>query len=83
MAKEQEVEIFLREFKVKMKVWDVVFRDDRKKNTIAMLELNLRPDDRKKILKNLKPIDYSEGPLEETLYEGSDMGVFGTSCKVQ
>ena len=36
-----------------MKIWDVVFRDDRGKNTQALLDLELRPIDRKKILENL------------------------------
>jgi hypothetical protein len=82
MAKEQEVERFLREFKEKMKVWDVIFRDDRMKNAKALLNMELCPIDRKKILENLKPNDYSEGPLEETLYGGSDMWVFGKEVKL-
>ena len=83
MAKEQEVERFLREFKEKLKVWDVIFRNDRSKNAQALLDLELRPIDRNKILENLKPTDYSEGPLEETLYGGSDMWVFGKLVKLQ
>ena len=82
MAKEQEVERFLREFKEKMKIWDVMFLNDRAKNAQALLDLELRPIDRNKILENLKPTDYSEGPLDETVYGGSDMWVFGKEVKL-
>ena len=82
MAKEQEVEKFLREFKEKMKVWDVMFLNDRAKNVQALLNLELRPIDRNKILENLHSSDYSEGPLDETLYGGSDMWVFGKEVKL-
>jgi hypothetical protein len=33
MVRELEVATFLNDFKEKMKVWDVLFRDDRGKNT--------------------------------------------------
>jgi hypothetical protein len=81
MATEQEVETFLKDFKVKMKIWDVVFRDDRGKNTQALADLELRPVERIKILENIKSVDYSEGPLEEKLYGGSKMWVFGKEVK--
>ena len=60
-----------------MKIWDVLFRDDRGKNSQALLNLELKAIDRTKILENLKTTDHSEGPLEETLYGGSNMWVFG------
>lgn len=82
MAKEQEVERFLREFKEKLKIWDVIFRNDRAKNAQALLDLELRPSDRNKILENLQSTDYSEGPLDEKLYGGSDMWVFGKEVKL-
>ena len=83
MAKEQEVELFLREFKEKMKIRDVLFRDERGKNSQALLDLEIRAIDRIKILENLKSTDYSEGPLEETLYRGSNMWVFGKVVNLQ
>ena len=77
MATKQEVENFLKEFKGKMKIWDILFRSDRDSNMQALADLDIRPKDREKVLENLKSTDYSEGPLEESLHGGSDMWVFG------
>ena len=77
MSTVSEVNSFLMNLNEKMKVWDVLFRDDRGKNAQALVELELRPNDRKAILESLETTDYSEGPLTEKLYGGSDMWVFG------
>ena len=77
MANKQEVENFLRDFKVKMKIMNVVFRSDRDSNIQALADLDIRPIERETILKNLNVADYSEGPLEEKLHGGSDMWIFG------
>ena len=76
-----EVTSFLRNFKEKMKFWDVLFRDDRNKNAQALIDLELRPIDRITVLETLDIKDYSEGPLTETLYKGADMWVFGKTVK--
>lgn len=81
MTTEKEIASFLKEFKEKMKIWDILFRDDRGKNTQALVDLELRPIERKSTLENLVMKDYSEGPLEEKLYGGSDMWVFGKNIK--
>lgn len=81
MSTEPEVASFLKDFKEKMKFWDVLFRDDRGKNANALVELELRPIDRKTILEALDTKDYSEGPLTEKLYGGADMWVFGKTVK--
>jgi hypothetical protein len=81
MSTETEVASFLVDFKEKMKFWDVLFRDDRGKNAQALVDLELRPIDRKAILEALDTKDYSEGPLEEKLYLGADMWVFGKAVK--
>ena len=47
MSTEAEVAFFLRNFEEKMKIWDILFRDDRGKNTQALVVLELRPIDRK------------------------------------
>lgn len=83
MSTVQEVESFLKDFKEKMKFWDVLFRDDRGKNTQALVDLELLPIDRKAILETLETKDYSEGPLEEKLYGGADMWIFGKTIKKQ
>ena len=81
MATKEEVETFLREFKQKMKIWSVLFRDDRGKNAQTLADLELRPVDREKVLEALGLEDYSEGPREEKLYKGSDLWVFGKEIK--
>jgi len=81
MGQEAEVISFLKDFKEKMKFWDVLFRDDRGKNVEALVNLELRPIERKAILELLEIKDYSEGPLEEKLYGGADMWVFGKTVK--
>ncbi|MDP2176243.1 MAG: toxin [Bacteroidota bacterium] len=81
MSTEEEVLSFLNDFKEKMKLWDVLFRDERGKNLQALVDLELRPIDRKAILETLEPKDYSEGPIEEKLYGGADMWVFGKIVK--
>jgi hypothetical protein len=83
MATKQEVENFLKEFKGKMKIWDVLFRSDRDSNIQALADLDIRPIDRKKVLEKLKSTDYSEGPLEEKLHGGSKMWVFGKDINKQ
>ena len=66
-----------------MSIWDVLFRDERGKNSQALVALELRPIERKKILESLTAKEYSQGPIEEKLYGGSDMWVFGTIVKKQ
>lgn len=46
-----------------------------------MLELEISVNDIKKILRELTVKDYSEGPLEDTLYKVSDIWVFGKIVK--
>lgn len=81
MSTEAEVASFLKDFKEKMKFWDVLFRDDRGKNAQALVDLEIRPIERKAILETLETKDYSEGPLEEKLNGGTDMWVFGKTVK--
>jgi hypothetical protein len=81
MITETDVESFLKDFKVKMKLWDVLFRDDRGKNAQALIELELLPIERKAILEELETKDYSEGPIEDKLYGSANMWVFGKTIK--
>lgn len=81
MNKKTEVASFLKNFKEKLNFWDVFFRDDRGKNTQTLAELEIRPIERINILEKLEVKDYSEGPLEEKLYGGTDMWVFGKIVK--
>lgn len=81
MATKDEVQSFLQNFKAKLGVWGVIYRDDRGKNTQALLTLDITPAYREKILRELMVNDFSEGPLLEQLYGGSDMWVFGKRLK--
>jgi len=81
MATKQEVGKFLNEFHEKMKIWNVLFRDERGKNTQALADLEIRPNDRIKIIEEIKVIDYSEGPLADKLYNYNYMWVFGKEIK--
>jgi hypothetical protein len=81
MSTEEAVDSFLKNFKEKMSIWDVLFRDDRGKNAQTLAELEIRPIVRKEILNSIETKDYSEGPLEENLYGGAEMWIFGKNIK--
>lgn len=78
---ERAVKSFLDNFKQKMKTWDVIFRDERGKNAAALAQLEISPLERAKVLEALEVTDYSEGPIEDTLYRIADMWVFGKQVK--
>lgn len=77
----KEIEIFLKLFKERMRLQDVLFRDERGKNAQALIDLEIRPVEREEILLSLKITDYCEGPIKDSLYNGSDMWVFGRIIK--
>ncbi len=81
MATSDEVQHFLQDFKTKLGIWGVVFRDDRGKNAQALLDLEITPINREQVLKELQVTDYIEGPKKESLYRGADMWVFGKNIK--
>lgn len=81
MPSASDVQKFLLDFKSKMNIWDVLFLDQRGKNVQTLIDLELRPIDRKAILETLDVNDYSEGPLPETFFGGMEMWVFGKMVK--
>ena len=81
MVTVEEVQRFLNDFKVKLDIWGIVFRDDRGKNTQTLLTLEISPAYRETVLKELDVKDYSAGPEKEKLYGGSFMWIFGKSIK--
>lgn len=81
MATKQDVKKFLDEFKVKKDIYNILFRDDRGKNTRCLLSLDISPNLRKEIIKELNMLDYSEGPMEDDLYRISPMWIFGKTVK--
>jgi hypothetical protein len=83
MASREEVQAFLRDFRAKLSVFEILFRDERGKNSRALLELEITPASRRKVIEELEAGDYSEGPLEDTLYNVAPMWVFGRTVKKQ
>ena len=75
------VKRFLEDFKTKLGIWGVLFRDNRSKNTQTILLLEISTAVREQALKDLHVEDYSEGPLDDTLYGGASMWVFGKTIK--
>lgn len=57
MSTEASLSSFLKDFKEKMGFWDVLFRDERGKNAQALVDLELRPIERKAILEALEAKD--------------------------
>lgn len=83
MVTKEEVEHFLSIFKQKAKVFGLVFRDDRGKNTQTLLDLEITPKYRENIVMHLDANDYIDGPTEDTLYLAGKMWVFGKDVKGQ
>lgn len=81
MAAREEVERFLSLFLSKLKVFDLIYRDDRGKNQQTLEELEIKPSYRREIIENLTVNDYVEGPLIDTLNNIGDMWVFGKDVK--
>lgn len=83
MATKDEVHYFLQEFKTKLSVWGIVFRDDRGKNAQTLLILEISPIYREQILKELTVLDYSQGPVSDTLNKATSMWIFGKLVKAK
>lgn len=70
MVDQSEVESFLDSFKLKMSIWDLLFRASRPKNAQTLADLEILPNDVKAILAELTVQNYAEGPLEDQIYRG-------------
>lgn len=81
MTTKEEVELFLSEFIQKVKVFGIIFRDDRGKNMQTLLELEITPKYREDVIMSLDKNDYVEGPIEDTLNKKSEMWVFGKEVR--
>jgi hypothetical protein len=81
VAKKEDVQIFLNEFHVKLRIYDILFRDNRPKNSNTLLNLEIAPNKRKEIIANLKVDDYCEGPIDDKLYGIASMWVFGVTLR--
>jgi hypothetical protein len=85
MPSRDKVEQFLRDFLFKLEFWGLYVRNDRtnNKNLKTLLALEFNYTHVKKILRELKWEDYSEGPIPDKQYHNSDMWVFGKIVKGQ
>ncbi|MBB1287063.1 toxin [Flavisolibacter sp. BT320] len=81
MEKRNEVQSFLNDFKTKLKIWGVIFRDNRSKNSQSVLDLEITTELRTQILSELQLEDFCEGPIDDTLYGVASMWVFGKLVK--
>ena len=76
-----DVQCFLEQFHEKMRIFGILYRDDRGKNQKALEELEIVPSFRKVVIENLKVEDYVEGPLVDELNKLGEMWVFGKDVK--
>lgn len=81
MITKEEVEKFLEEFSLKVKIFGIRFRDDRGKNQHSLIELDITPSQRLDVIMKLDCYDYSEGPIVDALNNQSEMWVFGRDVK--
>lgn len=61
---EQEVEAFLKEFFIKLSVYDIFFKN-REKNDATLLELEITATERLGIIKSITAKDYFRGPTPD------------------
>ena len=81
MIDKEEVQHFLNQFNSKMKVFGIIYRDDRGKNRQTLEELEIVPIYRKVIIESLTVEDYVQGPLIDELNKFGEMWVFGKDVK--
>lgn len=81
MATEWEIVQFLNDFHQKLKVFDILFRDELGKNQQALADLDLTPAMRRKVIEQIEKWDYTEGPLDDKLYGLASIWVFGKTIK--
>ena len=81
MVTKKQVESFLDELHTKMKIYGVIFRDDRDKNQKTLQELDIVPSYRKVVIENLRVEDYVRGPVVDELNRLGEMWVFGKDVK--
>jgi len=81
MTSKNEVETYLKELKVKMEIFGILFIDYRSKNQQTLNDIEISPAKRKEVIKSLIAEDYSQGPLEEKMRGILPMWVFGKQVK--
>ncbi len=81
IIKKDDVQLFLNQFHTKMKVFGIVYRDDRGKNQETLEKLEIIPSYRRVVIESLLSEDYVEGPVVDTLNKLGEMWVFGKDVK--
>ena len=81
MVTKEQVESFLAELHTKMKIFGIIFRDDRGKNRETLQQLEIVPSYRKVVIENLRVEDYVQGPVVDELNRIGEMWVFGKDVK--
>lgn len=81
MITKEQVEKFLEDFSLKVKIFGIRFRDDRSKNQNSLLELGITPSQRLEIIMQLDCYNYSEGPIVDVLNSQGEMWVFGKDVR--
>ena len=79
MIDKEEVQRFLNQFHSKMKVFGILYRDDRGKNRETLEALEIVPMYRKVVIETVE--DYVQGPLIDELNRFGEMWVFGKDVK--
>lgn len=78
-----EVQRFLNDFHQKVRVFDIIFWDEREKNLESLKRLNISREDRIEVIKSITVEDYSEGPITNLLNQFGDLWVFGKDVSGQ
>ena len=81
MITREDVQKFLNQFHQKMKIFGIIYRDDRGKNQKTLEELEIVPSYRRVIIENLIVEDYVQGPVVDLLNKLGEMWVFGKDVK--
>ena len=81
MATKDEVQLFLNQMKEKIRVFGILYRDDRGKNLQTLIDLEITPKYRNNVIIDLEVEDYSDGPIVDSLNKCGEMWVFGKDVK--
>lgn len=82
MITKLQVQSFLEQFHTKMKIFGILYRDDRDKNQKALEELEIVPSYRTLIIESLKVDDYIQGPIIDELNKLGEMWVQSIRCHI-
>lgn len=77
MSSKQDVENYLKNLKIKIKVFGILFLDERGKNAQTLASLEIPPHKRTQVIEQLNIENYSEGPTTEKMRNLLPMWVFG------